>query len=88
MAISEQANKIDIKIEKQVDEAELDRMSQWLRAQDPSENYHAALKKRHPNTGSWLIEGPKFEEWKNSENCLMWLHGSGKHIRLFLRRNN
>jgi len=29
-----------------------DKLSQWLDIPDPSTNYHAALQKRHPDTGA------------------------------------
>ncbi|KAK5949822.1 hypothetical protein OHC33_009211 [Knufia fluminis] len=31
------------------------KLSSWLRVPDPSTNYQAALKKRHAQTGSWLL---------------------------------
>jgi hypothetical protein len=53
------------------------RLSQWLGLPDPSTNYHAALEKRHPETGLWLLNGPRFDEWSSSTSSLMWLHGNG-----------
>ncbi|KAK4936029.1 hypothetical protein LTR10_023024 [Elasticomyces elasticus] len=53
-----------------------DRLSQWLNIPDPSTNYHAALQKRHPDTGQWLVDGEHFVDWKGSTSSLMWLHGS------------
>lgn len=86
--ISEQTNRIAIKAEKHENSAEYDRIMQWLGAPDPSENLHAALKKRHPHTGLWFVKGSDFEKLKNSEPCLMWLHGNGKQTLLLLRRND
>ena len=77
VVIDKQTNKIDMNIEKQIDKDEQDRVSHWLGVPDPSENFHAAIKKRHPDTGLWLVEGSDFGKWKKSEPCLMWLHGNG-----------
>ncbi|KIX05451.1 uncharacterized protein Z518_06323 [Rhinocladiella mackenziei CBS 650.93] len=51
-------------------------LSQWLGLPDPSPNYHAALRKRHPRTGLWLLNGQDFLDWKSSTSSLMWLHGN------------
>lgn len=77
-AIGKQTNKINTDLEKHIDSAEYDRIVHWLGVSDPSENFHAALEKRHANTGLWFVEGPDFINLKNSEPCLMWLHGNGK----------
>lgn len=53
------------------------RLSQWLGLPDPSTNYNAALEKRHPETGLWLVNGQQLKEWKSSRSSLMWLHGNG-----------
>ncbi|RMZ86707.1 hypothetical protein DV736_g6069, partial [Chaetothyriales sp. CBS 134916] len=52
------------------------RLEQWLGVPDPSINYRAALEKRHPKTGSWLVKGSQFNDWKSSECSLIWLHGN------------
>ena len=54
-----------------------DRLSRWLAIPDPSTNYHAALEKRHPETGLWLLNGRPFSDWKSSTS-FMWLHGNGQ----------
>jgi hypothetical protein len=54
------------------------RIVQWLSVPDPSSNYHTALKKRHPKTGRWLVDGRQFDDWKRSDASLMWLHGNGE----------
>lgn len=53
------------------------RLSQWLGLPDPSTNYRKALEKRHPETGLWLLNGQRFDEWKRLSFSLMWLHGKG-----------
>ncbi|KIX03048.1 uncharacterized protein Z518_06598 [Rhinocladiella mackenziei CBS 650.93] len=57
-------------------EEQRNRLSQWLKLADPSTNYHAALQKRHPETGLWLLNGQDFLDWKNSTSSLMWLNGN------------
>ncbi|KAH0533900.1 hypothetical protein FGG08_007482, partial [Glutinoglossum americanum] len=52
-----------------------DKIIRWLSATDPSSNHHAACKKRQPTTGEWLIKRADFEEWKRTQNSLLWLHG-------------
>ncbi|KIX09177.1 uncharacterized protein Z518_00256 [Rhinocladiella mackenziei CBS 650.93] len=63
-------------IQSLADEGQRNRLSQWLRLPDPSTNYHAALQKRHPKTGLWLLNGQDFLDWKSSTSSLMWLHGN------------
>ena len=87
VTISEQTARIDKNSEKQVNDAELDRIKKWLEVPDPSDNFHSALKKRHSETGLWFVEGSDFEKLKNSEPCLMWLHGNGEQTSLLLRIN-
>lgn len=53
------------------------KLSRWLGLPDPSTNYHAALDRRHSETGLWLVNGQQFDEWKSSASSLMWLHGKG-----------
>lgn len=48
---------------------------QWLSAPDPSVNHNAALNKRHPGTGSWFTESPKFTGWKTDQSSYIWLQG-------------
>ncbi len=38
-------------------------------------NFNAALKKRHANTGLWLIETRPFHDWKAAQTSFLWLHG-------------
>lgn len=47
----------------------------WLSAPDPSTNYQNSCRSRHAGTGSWLLEGEDFSQWKMDENSLLWLHG-------------
>ncbi|KAL8784419.1 MAG: hypothetical protein Q9195_009047 [Heterodermia aff. obscurata] len=52
------------------------RLSRWLGIPDPSTNFHAALEKRHPQTGLWLVKDQQFSSWRSSASSLMWLHGN------------
>ena len=64
------------------------RLVQWLGVPDPSTNYREALKKRHPETGLWLVNGSRFNDWKSSQSSLMWLHGNGRYESLLVERHN
>lgn len=55
------------------------KISLWLDVPDPSTNFRAALEKRHPQTGQWLLNSSLFIDWKQSSStCMLWLHGDGK----------
>lgn len=56
------------------------KLSSWLRVPDPSTNYQAALKKRHAQTGSWLLTSSQFCDWKRSTSSFLWLHGNGRFV--------
>ena len=49
----------------------------WLSGADPSLNYNRALRKRHEGTGSWLINGDVFLDWKQDQgsDSIIWLYG-------------
>lgn len=38
----------------------------------------AALSRRSPDTGIWLLESNKFWEWMASNHNCMWFYGIGK----------
>lgn len=59
------------------------RISTWLSPPDPSSNFEAARKKRQPDTGLWLLEGPIYTKWKQTPSSFLWLYGkagSGKTV--------
>ena len=71
------------------DQEKVDRMKNdfvsWLRHVDYDENHNIACNARNTeaNTGTWFTGGSRYTEFKNSENCLLWLHGdpgSGKTV--------
>lgn len=67
----------------------------WLNAPDAFIEHNAACLKKHPGTGTWLVESRRFSTWLTEENSIIWLNGfagSGKSvlcstaIQLALRR--
>ena len=42
---------------------------------DPFDNYSAALKRRQPGTGSWLVTSDDFNTWLQCDHGLFWLRG-------------
>ncbi|KAF8344853.1 hypothetical protein F5887DRAFT_885732 [Amanita rubescens] len=56
---------------------------QWLTPPDPSTNFNNALKSHLDNTGSWLLNGSIYLDWKKIDNSFLWIHGisgSGKTV--------
>jgi hypothetical protein len=47
----------------------------WLKAPDAAINYNEACKKRHPDTGLWLVKGSSFSAWLTQPNSFLWLNG-------------
>ena len=55
----------------------------WLSAPDAFVDHNAACEKKHPGTGTWLIEDLQFCNWLTGENSVLWLKGfagSGKSV--------
>ena len=55
----------------------------WLNAPDATIDHNAACSKKHPGTGSWLIEDARFLKWFIGEDSILWLNGfagSGKSV--------
>jgi hypothetical protein len=59
----------------QPQEERLGKICTWLSPPDPSTNYHKAHKQRQAETGLWLLDGPKFMEWKQRAGSRLWLYG-------------
>lgn len=64
---------------------------------NPISNHKAALKLRHPGTGTWLAESDQYIEWLETERSMLWLYGipgAGKTVLMCsiiedaLRRSN
>jgi Cdc6-like AAA superfamily ATPase len=52
-------------------------------ATDPSPNHNRACDLHEPQTGTWLISSPEYEDWANGSTRFLWLHGipgSGKTV--------
>ncbi|KAF7975437.1 hypothetical protein HWV62_9569 [Athelia sp. TMB] len=47
----------------------------WMKAPDTSPSYNAARKKNQAGTGSWLLDGTQFCEWKERPGSVLWLCG-------------
>ncbi|KAI9794892.1 MAG: hypothetical protein M1816_003022, partial [Peltula sp. TS41687] len=47
----------------------------WLETVDPSLNHNAACKKHEPQTGEWFLISREFNNWKVSQNSILWLYG-------------
>ena len=48
---------------------------EWLKAPDHTAKHTSACSKREKGTGSWLIQGEQFKEWKSATNSFLWLNG-------------
>ncbi|KAF8460885.1 hypothetical protein DFH94DRAFT_360973 [Russula ochroleuca] len=71
-----------------MNKAERDKVRQdvrnWFSPPDPWKNHNVVHESRHSRTGSWLIQGDTYEEWKSSgSSSLLWINGkpgSGKSV--------
>lgn len=61
----------------QISEQYREKIEKWLGAPDPSLNHNNACEKRQQTTGSWVMEGKQYLDWKLRQNSLLWLHGIG-----------
>ncbi|KAH7190158.1 hypothetical protein DER44DRAFT_844823 [Fusarium oxysporum] len=51
------------------------KIERWLSPSDYSTNANLARKRRHPGTGTWLLNSPAFQEWKLGSRQHLWLYG-------------
>ncbi|EXA53719.1 hypothetical protein FOVG_01436 [Fusarium oxysporum f. sp. pisi HDV247] len=51
------------------------KIERWLSPPDCSTNANLARERRHPGTGSWLLNSPAFQEWKLGSRQHLWLYG-------------
>ncbi|TVY67342.1 Vegetative incompatibility protein HET-E-1 [Fusarium oxysporum f. sp. cubense] len=51
------------------------KIERWLSPPDCSTNANLARKRRHPGTGTWLLNSPVFQEWKLGSRQHLWLYG-------------
>ncbi|EXL40447.1 hypothetical protein FOCG_17068 [Fusarium oxysporum f. sp. radicis-lycopersici 26381] len=51
------------------------KIERWLSPPDYSTNANLARERRHPGTGTWLLNSPVFQEWKLGIRQHLWLYG-------------
>ncbi|KAF5967354.1 ankyrin repeat protein [Fusarium bulbicola] len=51
------------------------KIERWLSPPDCSTNANLARERRHPGTGTWLLNSPAFQEWKLGTRQHLWLYG-------------
>ena len=51
----------------------------WLSSDDFEGTYERHFKKRFENTGQWLLDDPRFINWRDSaKSSLLWCYGARK----------
>ena len=51
----------------------------WLSRDDFEETYERHFKTRFKNTGQWLLDHPRFMNWRDGvQSSLLWCHGARK----------
>ncbi|CUS14582.1 unnamed protein product, partial [Tuber aestivum] len=56
-------------------EKKFQKVQKWLNVVDPTSDYSSMRELREPDTGTWLLEGPEYINWKEGRKGLLWLHG-------------
>ncbi|CAF3626493.1 hypothetical protein SNK05_007412 [Fusarium graminearum] len=51
------------------------KIERWLSPSDFATNANLARQRRHPGTGTWLLESSAFQEWKLGSRQHLWLYG-------------
>ncbi|KAK2469654.1 hypothetical protein H9L39_18469 [Fusarium oxysporum f. sp. albedinis] len=51
------------------------KIERWLSPPDCSTNANLARERRHPGTGTWLLNSPAFQEWELGSRQHLWLYG-------------
>jgi hypothetical protein len=51
------------------------KIKRWLSPPGYSTNANLARERRHPGTGTWLLNSPTFQEWKLGLRQHLWLYG-------------
>jgi Cdc6-like AAA superfamily ATPase len=62
-------------VERSAEQAQLDKLYQWLSPSDPSLNHNKALLQRHNGTGRWFVESQSFRVFKEGTMPFLWLYG-------------
>ena len=51
----------------------------WLSPDDFEETHERHFKKRFENTGQWLLDDPRFTNWRDeTQSSLLWCYGARK----------
>ena len=51
----------------------------WLSSNDFEETHEGHFKERLGNTSQWLLEDPRFRNWRDEQqSSLLWCHGARK----------
>ena len=51
----------------------------WLSSDDFEETHERHFKKRFKNTGQWLLDDPRFKNWRDgAQSSLLWCYGARK----------
>ena len=51
----------------------------WLSSEDFEETHERHFKKRFENTGQWLLDDPRFTNWRDeTQSSLLWCYGARK----------
>jgi hypothetical protein len=60
-------------------------IQEWLSPPNPWTNHSIVRESRHTGTGTWLIQGDTYAEWKLSgPSSLLWINGKRKCFVLVL----
>ena len=52
-----------------------EKIKDWLSPPNPWSNHASARQRREPQTGTWLLQSDKYQEWKAGKRRHLWLHG-------------
>ena len=51
----------------------------WLAEDDFEETHERHFKKRFANTGQWLLDDPRFRDWRDGDkSSVLWCYGARK----------
>ncbi|KAJ4134005.1 hypothetical protein NW765_008033 [Fusarium oxysporum] len=53
-----------------------DAISRWLNPADPSVDHNKAREACHSGTGQWLLNNPRYLNWKFQTSSFLWLNGN------------
>ena len=51
----------------------------WISPNDFEETHERHFQKRFENTGQWLLDDPRFKNWRDeAQSSLLWCYGARK----------